>query len=328
MRSCCVPRAVPPTAFAADVAHGLGDTPKHLPSKYFYDAEGSRLFEAICAQPEYYLTRVELELMRAQVGDIAARLGSGVRLVEYGSGAGIKTRLLLRHLQAPAGYVPVEISASALNASVAAMREALPGLPVRPVRADFTRPHALPDLPVISTRTVIYFPGSTLGNFETDEAIALLRQMRAEMGEPGAALIGIDLDKDTALIEAAYNDAAGVTAAFTLNLLARINRELDGDFDLRQFRHRARYHVAAGRIETDIVSTVAQRVCVNGQAFHFAAGEAMRVEVSGKYTLPCLAELAARAGLRVSAHWTDRDGWFALVLLEPADSAAGAAGLR
>jgi len=319
MRSACgsAPAAAA-SAFAGDVAHGLGATPKHLPSKYFYDAEGSRLFEAICAQPEYYLTRVELELMRTQVGEIAARLGPGVRLVEYGSGAGIKTQLLLRHLQAPAGYVPVEISASALNASVTAMREALPELPVRPVRADFTRPHALPDLPVISTRTVIYFPGSTLGNFASPEAIALLRQMRDEMGAPGAALIGIDLHKEPALIEAAYNDAAGVTAAFTLNLLSRINRELDGNFDPHQFRHRARYHVAAGRIETDIISGVAQRVRVEGRSYDFAEGEAMRVEISGKYTLPGFAELAARAGLRVSGHWTDRDGWFAVVLLEPA----------
>lgn len=319
MRSSCASRlAQAASAFAEDVARGLGATPKHLPSKYFYDAEGSRLFEAICAQPEYYLTRVELELMQAQAGAIAARLGPGVRLVEYGSGAGTKTRLLLRRLQAPAGYVPVEISASALNASVVAMREALPGLPVRPVRADFTRPHVLPDLPVISTRTVIYFPGSTLGNFETAEAVALLRQMRAEMGEPGAALIGIDLHKEPALIEAAYNDAAGVTAAFTLNLLTRINRELDGDFDPRRFRHRAVYNVAAGRIETDIVSRAAQQVCVNGRRYDFAEGEAMRVEISGKYTLAGFADLAARADLQVRAHWTDREGWFAVVLLEPA----------
>lgn len=306
------------TAFALDVARGLGAAPKHLPSKYFYDAEGSRLFEAICAQPEYYLTRVELELMRTHAAAIAERLGPCVRLVEYGSGAGIKTQWLLRHLHTPAGYVPVEISASALNASVMAMREALPGLPVRPVRADFTQPHVLPDLPVISTRTVIYFPGSTLGNFDTDEAIALLRQMRAEMGDPGAALIGIDLDKQPTLIEAAYNDAAGVTGAFTLNLLTRINRELDGDFDLRRFRHRAAYNRAEGRIETDIISRVAHTVRVDGRCYAFTEGEAMRVEISSKYTLPGLAELAAHAGLRVSGHWTDHDGWFAVVLLEPA----------
>lgn len=310
--------AAPPVdAFARDVAHGLARTPKRLPSKYFYDAEGSRLFEAICEQPEYYLTRVELALMRTHVADIAAQLGPGVRLVEYGSGAGIKTRLLLGHLHSPAGYVPVEISAPALQASVAAIAAELPQLPVRPVCADFTRPHRLPDLPVISTRTVIYFPGSTLGNFEPDAAVALLCQMRAEMGAAGAALLGIDLDKDRATLEAAYNDAAGVTAAFTLNLLTRINRELDGDFDLAQFAHRAQYNAMAGRIETAIVSRCAQDVCVAGTRYHFAAGEAMAVEISSKYRLDRFERLAARAGLAVRRCWTDPAHAFAVLLLEP-----------
>lgn len=318
MPTCSAPqRAVPPSAFATDVALGLAGQPKQLPSKYFYDAHGSRLFEAICAQPEYYLTRVELALMRQHAGAIGDCLGPGVRLVEYGSGAGTKTRLLLRRMRAPAGYVPVEISTTALSASVAAMRETLPGLEVRPVRADFTRPHPLPELTVTSTRTVLYFPGSTLGNFENEEALTLLRQMRAEMGAPGAALIGIDLHKEPAVIEAAYNDAAGVTAEFTLNLLARINRELNGDFDLAQFRHRAIYNVAARRIETDIVSTCAQQVCVDGRRYAFAADESMRVEISSKYELEAFAALAGRAGLRMGRYWTDNNGWFALVLLEP-----------
>jgi dimethylhistidine N-methyltransferase len=303
--------------FARDVARGLALTSKRLPSKYFYDAEGSRLFEAICGQPEYYLTRAELALMQTHVADMAAQLGAGVRLVEYGSGAGIKTRLLLSHLHSPAGYVPVEISAPALQASVAAITAELPQLPVRPVCADFTRPHALPDLPVISTRTVIYFPGSTLGNFEPDEVVVLLRQMRAEMGAAGAALIGIDLDKDCAILEAAYNDAAGVTAAFTLNLLVRINRELDGDFDLAQFAHRAQYNAMAGRIETAIISRCVQDVVVAGTRYHFAQGEAMAVEISSKYRLDRFDRMAARAGLAVRRCWTDPSRAFAVLLLEP-----------
>ncbi|PKM07645.1 MAG: L-histidine N(alpha)-methyltransferase [Gammaproteobacteria bacterium HGW-Gammaproteobacteria-4] len=309
--------ALPDDGFARDVARGLARTPKRLPSKYFYDAEGSRLFERICEQPEYYLTRVELALMQAHVADIAAQLGPGVRLVEYGSGAGIKTRLLLAHLHSPAGYVPVEISAPALQASVAAIAADLPQLPVRPVCADFTRAHRLPDLPVISTRTVIYFPGSTLGNFEPDEAVALLRQMRAEMGSAGAALIGIDLDKDRVTLEAAYNDAAGVTAAFTLNLLSRINRELDGDFDIARFAHRAQYNAMASRIETAIISRCAQDVCVAGTHYRFADDEAMAVEISSKYRLDRFDRLAGRAGLGVRRYWTDPERAFAVVLLEP-----------
>lgn len=316
IRGACI-AAQPDDTFARDVARGLARKPKRLPSKYFYDAEGSRLFERICEQPEYYLTRVELALMQTQVADIAAQLGTGVRLVEYGSGAGTKTRLLLSHLHSPAGYVPVEISAPALHASVAAMAAELPHLPLRPVCADFTRPHRLPDLPVISRRTVIYFPGSTLGNFAPDEAVALLRQMRDEMGAAGAALIGIDLEKDRAVLEAAYNDAAGVTAAFTLNLLTRINRELDGNFDLAGFAHRAHYNALASRIETAIISRRAQVVCVAGQRYGFAEDEAMAVEISSKYRLDNFDRLAARAGLLVSRYWTDAERNFAIVLLEP-----------
>jgi len=314
---CVCNAAVPDDEFARDVASGLARAPKRLPSKYFYDAEGSRLFERICEQPEYYLTRVELALMQTHVADIAAQLGPGVRLVEYGSGAGIKTRLLLGQLKAPAGYVPVEISALALQASVAAIAAELPQLPVRPVCADFTHAHVLPDLPVISARTVIYFPGSTLGNFDSDAALRLLRQMRAEMGAAGAAVIGIDLEKDRATLEAAYNDAAGVTAAFTLNLLTRINRELDGNFDCAGFAHRAHYNAIAARIETAIVSRRDQAVCVAGRRYHFAAGEAMAVEISSKYRLDGFERLAARAGLVVSRHWADAARSFAIVLLQP-----------
>jgi dimethylhistidine N-methyltransferase len=300
--------------FRADVLAGLARTPKRLPSKYFYDARGSALFEAICAQPEYYLTRAELELMRGHIADIAAALGPGLRLVEYGSGSGVKTRLLLEHLHEPVAYVPVEISPDALVASVERLGTAFPQIEMLPVCADFTRPVELPCPKRKPRRSAIYFPGSTLGNFDAHEAAVLLAQMRAEAGAGGAALVGIDLVKDRAVIEAAYNDAAGVTAAFTLNLLAHINRELGADFDLDAFAHRARWNAMAERIETFIVSRCAQDVRVAGRRFRFDADEAMLVELSCKYSPASFARLAAKGGWRVERTWTDRAGRFALCL--------------
>lgn len=302
--------------FAADVHAGLSRTPKRLPSKYFYDARGSALFERICEQPEYYLTRTELAILDAHLPDIAAALGPRVRLVEYGSGAGIKTRRLLDALDDPVAYVPVEISREPLLASVAELAVTFPRIEMLPVCADFTRPLALPTPRRAPARTVVFFPGSTLGNFDHESAVELLRQMRRTIGEGGAALVGIDLKKDRATLEAAYNDAAGVTAEFTLNLLARINRELDGDFDPARFGHRARYNPLAGRIETHIVSRADQSVRVDGRNYRFGRDEAMLVEYSCKYSLPDLAKLAGQAGLRVARHWSDADARFAIVLLE------------
>ena len=315
-----LPSADPPAdeTFAADVLRGLAQSPRRIASKYFYDQRGSALFEEICEQPEYYLTRTELAILEDNVDEIAAAIGPRALLVEYGSGAGIKTRLLLDAMQDPVGYVPVEISTSALNASVENLAEAFPDIDMLPVAADFTQPVELPSPEQDVRRTVVYFPGSTIGNFEQREAIGLLRTMRIEMGRGGAAIVGIDLKKDVALLEAAYNDAAGVTREFTLNLLVRINRELDADFDLGRFRHRARYDVEAGRIETHIVSTVDQTVHVGADAFHFAAGEAMQVEYSCKYALDEFAAMAARAGLRVVRSWTDARAWFAIQMLERA----------
>lgn len=302
-------------AFESDVINGLAQAPKRLPSKYFYDAEGSALFERICEQPEYYLTRVELQLMREHVDAMADALGPGVRLIEFGSGAGIKTRLLLSALQAPAAYLPVEISADALQASLAPLCDEFPALECLPVCADFTADFSLPQTRSKARRSVLYFPGSTLGNFDTPTATGLLARMGKLVGHDGAVLIGLDLKKDRALLEAAYNDAAGVTSAFTLNLLARINRELDADFVLGQFRHRAVYNVLAGRIETHIVSRVAQQVRVAGRRFDFAANEAMAVEISCKYDLADVERMAARAGLRVDRSWSDAEQWFGVFLL-------------
>lgn len=302
-----------------DVLAGLTRRPRRLPSKYFYDAAGSALFERICQQPEYYLTRAELALMREHIGAIVDELGADVELVEYGSGSGVKTRLLLEHLQRPVAYVPVEISRSALMASVERLGAALPAVQMLPVCADFTRPVALPRPARPARRSVIYFPGSTIGNFEPRDAVTLLRQMREEAGNGGAALVGVDLVKDAARVEAAYNDAAGVTAAFTLNMLARFNRELAADFDLDAFAHRARYNPMAERIETHIVSRREQAVTVAGQRFHFDAGEAVLVEYSCKYSPASFARLAARAGLRIARTWVDPQGLFSLHCLVAED---------
>jgi L-histidine Nalpha-methyltransferase len=310
------PDQTPHDDFAADVRRGLTQTPKRIASKYFYDARGSELFEQICEQPEYYLTRTELAILQHNIVDIAEAIGPRALLVEYGSGAGIKTRLLLDAMQEPVGYVPVEISPSALNASVESLAEAFPDVDMLPVTADFTRPVDLPSPEQASRRTVVFFPGSTLGNFEQREAISLLRTMCIEMGRNGAAIVGIDLKKDTHLLEAAYNDAAGVTRDFTLNLLTRINRELGADFDLGKFRHRAHYNALAGRIETHIVSKADQVVRIGNQRFGFGQEEAMLVEYSCKYSQDDFASMAAKAGLRVVRTWTDPQHWFAVQMLE------------
>ncbi|HET9834830.1 MAG TPA: L-histidine N(alpha)-methyltransferase [Rhodanobacteraceae bacterium] len=299
-----------------DVLHGLRHQPKRLPSKYFYDARGSELFERICEQPEYYLTRVELAILRAHIGEIADAIGPDALLMEYGSGSGLKTRLLLRHLRSPVAYVPVEISREALLASIDELAMEFPEIEMLPVCADFTQPHASPRPELSARRTVAFFPGSTIGNFDTDDAVQLLRRLRARIGPGGAALIGVDLKKNRAELEAAYNDAAGVTADFTLNLLARCNRELDADFDLSAFRHRARWNPLAGRIETHVISLQSQKVRMGNDVFRFEAGEAMLVEYSCKYSPEDFARLAARAGVRAGRIWTDPASRFSLQWLE------------
>lgn len=307
-----------PDDITADALAGLSQTPKTLPSKYFYDAEGSRLFEAITREPEYYLTRTELALLEARLPSIAQAIGPGAHVVEYGSGSGRKTELLLERLRAPVAYTPVEISRTAVLEATARLSQQFPDLEMLPVCADFTQPLSLPESTRPAQRTVMFFPGSTLGNFTDAGALALLRGMRQTMGAGGCALVGIDLDKDPALIEAAYNDAAGVTAAFTLNLLARLNREIGSDFDLDAFRHRAVYVRERLRIETFLVSQRQQTVHVAGQAFDFAEGEPMQVEYSHKYTDASFAALAAKAGLKVTHGWNDAHDWFGLRLLQPA----------
>lgn len=298
-----------------DVFSGLQRMPKRLSPKYFYDAIGSQLFERICEQPEYYLTRTELAIMHANIDAIATAIGSDAMLVEYGSGSGLKTRMLLGQLQTAVAYAPIEISPTALQASVASLSEEFPDIQMLPVCADFTEPVTLPRPARHPRRTVVYFPGSTIGNFEPNEALGLLCQMRTTMGRNGAALVGVDLHKDVATLEAAYNDDAGVTAEFTLNMLARFNRELGADFDLAAFRHRARYNTLAGRIQTHIVSVRNQDVRIGGKTIHFGEGEAMLVEYSCKYLLREFAEMAQRAGLSVAQVWCDEARQFSVQLL-------------
>ena len=297
------------------VRRGLSAKPKKLPSRLFYDERGSALFEAICEQPEYYLTRTEIAIMRDHAAEIAATLGPEVRLVEYGSGSGIKTRMLLEHLESPVAYVPVEISRTALMESVASLATQFPDVPMQPVCADFTQPLRLPVAARAPRRTIIYFPGSTIGNFESKEAMKILRQMRAEMSDGGGVIIGVDLKKDTAEIEAAYNDAAGVTRDFTLNMLVRLNREIGTDFDVDGFRHRARYNALAGRIETSLVSAKRQEVRVGPETYVFREDEAMQVEYSCKYSLEDFALMAAKAGLSVQKVWMDADRRFSVQYL-------------
>ncbi|WP_333681644.1 L-histidine N(alpha)-methyltransferase [Dyella sp.] len=297
------------------VQRGLRSQPKRLPSWLFYDERGSALFEQICEQPEYYLTRAEIALLNQHAGDIAEVLGPDVRLVEYGSGHAIKTRVLLEHLATPVAWVPIELSGEPLRHSMEGMAGHFPHLPIQPLAVDFTRPLRLPVPPRAPRRTVVFFPGSTIGNFEEREAAQLLRKMRSEMGDNGGVLVGVDLKKDRATIEAAYNDRAGVTAAFTLNMLVRLNRELGCNFDLSAFRHRARYNAIAGRIETHIVSEQEQRVRVGRLQVLFREGEAMLVEYSCKYSQEDFAALAATAGLAVQHVWFDPERRFSLQYL-------------
>jgi dimethylhistidine N-methyltransferase len=283
---------------------------KALPPKYFYDARGSALFEDICRLPEYYPTRAELALTRAHLAGIARFARRGCTLIEYGSGESLKSRLLIRALR-PAAYVPVDISEDALRGACARLAREFPWLRLQPVAGDFSRPLEIPGI-AGPGRRVVYFPGSTIGNLTQDEALAFLRMTRGQVGPRGAMLVGVDLKKDANVLHAAYNDARGVTAAFNLNLLARINRELGGDFDLKRFRHYAFYNAPLGRIEMHLVSLARQNVAVGRHRFAFAPGESIHTENSCKYSVAEFQALAAEAGFRGAKAWTDRRGRFAL----------------
>lgn len=288
--------------FRDDVLTGLGADPKTLPSKYFYDAEGSRLFEEITVLPEYYPTRTETALLRRIAPEIAARIPDGAAMIEFGSGASTKTRIVLDATPQLAVYAPMDISASALDAAAAAIRADYPKLTVAPALGDFTHPLGLP--PAARGRpTVGFFPGSTIGNFPTDEAIAFLTAARELLGPGALFVVGADIAKGEDVLIPAYDDAAGVTAAFNKNLLVRINRELEGTFDLDAFAHKAMWNAAESRIEMHLVSLRDQTVQVAGQPIAFAVGETIHTENSCKYDPDAFAAMAERAGWRVEARW-------------------------
>jgi len=299
--------------FLDDVLRGLRQEPKCLPCKYFYDEAGSRLFDEICELEEYYLTRTELAIMQENAPGIARHLGDGVLLLEYGSGSSIKTRLLLDHLSEPACYVPVDISLEHLEASAARLAAAYPQVEVLPVCADFTDDFDLPEPSRSPTHTVVYFPGSTIGNFEREGAAMVLRRIADVCGSNGGLLVGVDLKKHPATIEAAYNDARGVTAEFNLNILRRINRELGADFRLDRFHHRAVYRARRGRVELGLVSQWRQAVTIAGEVFRFDQGEEIRTEYSHKYTVDEFRDVAARAGWTLDTYWTDPARRFAIL---------------
>lgn len=304
------------TSFRDDVLEGLGRRPKALAPKYFYDAVGSALFDAICGLEEYYPTRTETALIERHGAEIAAELGSASALIEFGSGMSRKSRILIEAL-APAVYVPIDIARETLLAAADRLAFGFPQLPIVAICADYSRPLATPPLDEFAPRRrVIFFPGSTIGNFDPPEAVAFLRNAAAIAGAGGALLIGVDLKKDVTLLEAAYDDPQGVTAAFNRNLLARINRELGADFEVRAFRHRAHYAKARSRIEMHLESERAQRVAIGERTFDFERGETIHTENSYKYSVEEFQALAGEAGFCARRCWVDDRRLFSIHYLQ------------
>ena len=302
--------------FRQAVLDGLSRSPRAIPAKFLYDARGSALFDDICALPEYYLTRTETAILRERAGEIAALAGPGCALVEFGSGSSIKSRLLLDALEDLAVYAPIDISRQHLDESARRLGRDYPTLRIEPVCADYMVLPALPATGHAARRRLGFFPGSTIGNLEPADATAFLRRARRLLGEGGALVLGADLKKDSRLLHDAYNDSAGVTAAFSLNLLRRMNRELHANFDLENFAHEAFYNSEEGRIEIYIRSLCDQSALVAGRRFSFAAGERTHTEYSYKYDLAGLDSLARSGGFTVARTWTDKAGLFAVAWLE------------
>jgi len=296
--------------FRDEVLAGLAKSPRQLPCKFFYDEQGAELFQQICDLPEYYITRTEIEILRLHGADMAMALGPQIELIGLGTGAGTKTRILLEELRDPLVYVPIDISKEQLEKSSARFREMFPSLQILPVCADYLEPFELPLPRQLSSRSVVYFPGSTIGNFEPDAAGEFLTRLAELAGDGGGLLIGVDLQKDRPVLERAYNDSSGVTAEFNKNLLARVNRELGADFNLRRWQHHTIYNSAEGRIELYLISEIAQVVRIAGREFDFRAGEEILTEYSYKHTIPGFIGLARQAGFRFEQVWTDDARWF------------------
>lgn len=306
----CLPQGVG-SDFARELLAGLAHRPRRIAPKFFYDREGSALFDRICELPEYYPTRTELALLCARAGEMAECIGPDAEIIEFGAGSSRKIRVLLGALRRPRRFIPIDISAEHLHAAAAALRTDHPGLEVLPIAADFTRPFALPARPSTGGRRVGFFPGSSIGNFSPDEALDFLRSTAALL-RGGGLLIGVDLVKNPALLHAAYNDAAGVTAAFNRNVLARANRELGANFDLAQFAHYAFYEPVLQRIEMHLLSRRAQQVRVCGHVFEFAEGDTLHTENSHKFSVAGFRELAERAGYTPRAVWCDPQQLFSI----------------
>lgn len=299
-------------ALRDEVRHSLQQQPSWLSSRFFYDARGARLFERICTLPEYYPTRCELEILQEHLPAIAKELGSACEIIEPGSGEGIKTRRLLEALDRPCAYRPIDVAEDQLAEASTRLRARFPELLVQPVHGDFTQDLTLP---ACEGRRVFYFPGSTIGNFPPEQAQELLARWRRHAGPDGALLIGVDLRKDPALLRAAYNDAAGVTAAFNQNILRHLNRVIGSDFVPDHWAHEAPYNEETGQVQMWLRAQGAQRVNLGDGSVHaFADGEAIRTEYSCKYSVEEFQALASRAGWRPSAVWMDRNAWFSVQL--------------
>jgi dimethylhistidine N-methyltransferase len=309
------PSTVVPGSFAADALDGLNATPKRIPPKWFYDAAGSLLFEKITEQPEYYPTRTEMRILQDNAAAIAGLFAPGAALVEFGSGAARKTRIVLQAIQQLGSYVPVDICASVVEAESVLLQQEFPDIRVHPVIADFSRPFVLPADARNASARVGFFPGSTIGNFEPHQAAAFFREVGRALGPDSVLIIGVDLIKPTEILHAAYNDAAGVTAKFNLNLLTRMNRELGANFHLNQFEHHAFYNRERNRIEMHLASLKRQKVKVYGEAFEFRVGETIHTENSYKYSVESFGALARGNGWTPLAVWKDADNLFSVQAL-------------
>jgi L-histidine Nalpha-methyltransferase len=306
--------------FRNDMLAGLSRSQKTVPCKYLYDEKGAQLFEQICELGEYYPTRTEVKILKKNIGEIAAWMGPECNLIEFGSGSSMKTRFLLEHIDHPARYIPIDVARTQLLESSARLAEEHPKLEVIPICADYTNDFQLPSLSDATGRPIVFFPGSTIGNFEPEEAESFLRRVVRLCGEEGGLLLGVDLKKDSSVLNPAYNDAEGITAEFNLNLLVRANRELGANFQPPAFRHHAFYNSDEGRIEMHLISRRPQSVSVCGEEFSFELAESILTEYSYKYTPEEFALLAARAGFKVVRCWTDERKWFSVQFLMPGSS--------
>jgi dimethylhistidine N-methyltransferase len=301
--------------FLKDVIEGLGKNPKTLKPKYFYDNRGAQLFTEICTTPEYYPTRTEIKILNQNAEDIASQIGDNTALIEYGSGALEKIKILLNFLKEPVGLIPVDISEDQLFVSAKNLENLYPNLEILPVAADFTKPIPIPGFSQPPKKYLAFFPGSTIGNFEPDLAIQFLQGVTKTIGLDGLLLIGFDLKKDIETLLAAYDDQRGITASFNKNLLSRVNGELGGNFNLNTFEHVARYNENKGRIEMHLKSTTEQTVSINKELFEFLEGETIHTENCYKFTKESFTAMSSKAGLSPVKTWTDDKNLFAVMLL-------------